>query len=165
LEPEHFIDPIVFIERMNEAHLRYLLVGRQAVVQYGAPVQSFDFDFYLCPEPESLETLLRIAAGLGLEHEEVDREDLPGFIRLHADNIAFDFFRARMYTTRDGTRLVFEQMWDRRVTKKGESFHVHVPCLEDLIATKRMRDPESADGIKDLEDLRYLSAIRDGFGD
>jgi hypothetical protein len=165
VEPENFVDPIAFIERMNQAGLRYLLVGRQAVVQYGAPLQSFDFDFYLCPEPESLEMLLRIADELGLEHEQVDGAELPGFIRLHADNIAFDFFRARMYTTRDGSRLVFEQMWDRRVTKQGTSFHVHVPCLDDLIATKKMRDPDTAEGIKDREDLRVLEVIKDGIGD
>lgn len=165
MEPENFVDPIAFIEKMNEAGLRYLLVGRQAVVQYGAPLQSFDFDFYLCPEPESLETLLRIAAELGLEHEEVDRADLPGFIRLLADNIAFDFFRARRYTTRDGSSLVFDKMWKRRVTKQGASFHVHVPCLDDLIATKNMRDPDSTGGIKDREDLRVLNAIKNGIED
>jgi hypothetical protein len=165
LEPENFIDPIDFIGRMNDAGIRYLLVGRQAVVQYGAPVQSFDFDFYLCPESGTLERLLGIAAELGLEHEEVDDASPPGFIRLHADNIAFDFFRARFYTTRDGTRLVFEEMWERRVTKEGPSLLVHVPCLDDLIATKKMRDPDSTEGLKDLEDLRYLDAIKQNFPD
>ena len=165
MEPENFVDPIAFIDRMNRANLRYLLVGRQAVVQYGAPLQSFDFDFYLCPEPDSLEALLRIADELGLEREDIDRADLPGFIRLHADNIAFDFFRASRYTTRDGSRLVFEEMWERRVTKRGDSFHVHVPCLDDLIATKKMRDPDSPGGIKDQEDLRVLNAIKDTIGD
>jgi hypothetical protein len=164
LEPENFIDPIEFIGRLNEAGIRYLLVGRQAVVQYGAPVQSFDFDFYLCPEPGSLEALRALADELGLEHESVDAGEPPGFLRLHADNIAFDFFRARSYTSRDGTRLVFDEMWQRRVTKRGPAFSVEVPCIEDLITTKKMRDPSTPEGMKDLEDLRYLEVIRREFG-
>lgn len=163
MEPENFVDPIEFIRRLNRAGLRYLLVGRQAVVQYGAPVQSFDFDFFLCPEKESLRKLVELADELNLEHEDVDFSNPPGSLRLFADNIAFDFFRAKYYRNREGEELVFEEMWNRRITKGDSSFSVHVPCLEDLIATKKMRDPGTTEGVKDLEDIKYLDAIRDRF--
>ena len=69
MEAENFVDPIDLISRLNSKEVRYLLVGRQVVVQYGAPLQSFDFDFFLSPEREDLEKLLDIA-------REKDREDI-----------------------------------------------------------------------------------------
>jgi len=38
-----------FIRELNKRHLRYLLIGGQAVTLYGSPVVSFDFDFWVDP--------------------------------------------------------------------------------------------------------------------
>jgi hypothetical protein len=42
-------------DRLDEKGVRYVLGGRRAVVQYGAPLQSFDFEFHLSPGREDLD--------------------------------------------------------------------------------------------------------------
>ena len=163
MEPENFVDPIDLLRRLGEKRIRYLLVGRQAVVQYGAPLQSFDFDFYVSPDEADLENLMTMAREMGLEIESANCSGSPPMLRLLADNVSFDFIRARSYTNREGTVLVFDDMWRRRRTFGEGDLSIHVPCLEDLVATKKMRDPSTAGGLKDAEDLRYLSVIGNVF--
>lgn len=163
MEPENFVDPVELIRLLDERSVRYLLVGRQAVVQYGAPLQSFDFDFFLSPDEEDLRKLHGIASDLDLEVETPAGDGLPAFIRLHADNVSFDFFRGCSYRNREGAELEFEAMWERRVIMGDENFRLHVPSLDDLIETKKFRDPDSPEGKKDAEDIRYLLAVKEHF--
>jgi len=43
-------DPVELINAFNANNIRYVLIGRQAVVQYGANLFSFDYDFWVHPE-------------------------------------------------------------------------------------------------------------------
>ena len=54
MKKEIWVEPIDFIKALNQKDVRYLLVGRQALVQYGAPLQSFDYDFFVSPDEETL---------------------------------------------------------------------------------------------------------------
>ena len=38
MEPEGILDPIDFLRKLHASEIRYLLVGRQAMVLLGAPV-------------------------------------------------------------------------------------------------------------------------------
>ena len=41
------IEPLEFIKAIHQSGVRYLLIGRQAVIAYGGPVMSMDYDIYI----------------------------------------------------------------------------------------------------------------------
>jgi hypothetical protein len=45
-------DPIEFIKAVHKAGIRYLLIGRQAMIAHGIPVVAKDYDLYIDGSPE-----------------------------------------------------------------------------------------------------------------
>ncbi len=151
---ENFIDPVEFIGELNHRDIRYLLIGRQALIQYGAPLQTMDYDFYLDPDRKQLESILDVARHFRMDVERFPRER-PGKLTLYADNMKVDVFRARKYSLAEGGFLVFEDMYARRrVFSTKDGFAVTVPCLEDLKKSKLARNSP-----KDREDLKYIEVL------
>ena len=66
MRPENFVDPITFIKQLNKEKIKFILVGRQALVQYGAPLQSFDYDFYIGPDLHTLKKLWKVVKHFGM---------------------------------------------------------------------------------------------------
>jgi hypothetical protein len=153
VEPETILDPLEFLRRLHLREVRYLLVGRQALVLLGAPLLSADYDFYLSPEKEDLEDVLAISRELGLEVSPRRPARAP-FFTLLADTLKLDLFRARRYVTKGGEAFTFEEMFGRRRTIPVEDFAVTVPAIEDLIRTKLVRDLP-----RDREDIKYLQVL------
>jgi len=153
VEPERFLDPLDFLRELHDHDLRYLLVGRQAMVLLGAPLLSSDYDFYLSPEAEDLETMLSLAKDLDLEVSPRDPGRRPFFSLLSA-TLKLDFFRSRSYSIPGGETFTFEEVFGRRRVIPVEGFSVYVPTLRDLIRTKMVRGLP-----KDLEDIKYLEAL------
>jgi hypothetical protein len=68
-----------------------------------------------------------------------------------------DVLVERSVGTVDGSRVEFEQVWDRRQgLRLAGDVLVTLPGLDDLMATKRF-----ASRPKDLEDLRLLESLRE----
>ena len=153
MDPEVILDPLDFLRRLHDREVRYLLVGRQALVLLGAPLLSLDWNFYLSPEREDLDDVLSIARDLGLEVSVRSPARSPIFSLL-STTLKLDFFRARRYSTKDGETFTFEEMFGRRRTIPVDDFAVSVPAIEDLIRTKRVRDLP-----KDREDIKYLQVL------
>jgi hypothetical protein len=67
---------------------------------------------------------------------------------------------ARFVTTVDGQKVPLEDLWARRVSVPlSANASLVLPCLDDLISTKRFgRRP------KDLEDIRLLLGLREDGG-
>ncbi|ODS30659.1 MAG: hypothetical protein SCARUB_04229 [Candidatus Scalindua rubra] len=148
----NFVDPIKFIELLNKEHVKYLLIGRQALVQYGAPLQSFDYDFYIAPELENLKKIIKIAHKFKMEIVPPDPQKALK-LTLHADNLKVDVCRARKYPIKGGT-LFFEEMYENRTVFRKGKFKVDVPSLIDLKKTKLTRNTA-----KDREDLKYIDEL------
>ena len=155
----NFVDPVDFLERLHQAAVRYVLVGRQAVAQYGAPVQTMDYDFYLHPSADDLERLRGVAEALDLEGMPDPGAASPMF-SLQADGFKADFFRARAYALPDGDTLTFDEIYGRHVALSDDELTVHVPAIGDLIRTKRLRNNS-----RDREDIAYLELIREMTGE
>ncbi len=153
MEPERFLDPLDFLRRLHASDMRYLLVGRQAMVLLGAPVLSADYDFYLSPEPEDLKTLLSLAEDLRLEVSPKQASRRP-FFSLLGDTLKLDFFRARRYSIPGGESFTFDEIFERRKVIPVDDFAVYVPTVRDLIRTKMIRGLP-----RDMEDLKYLQAL------
>ena len=75
---------------------------------------------------------------------------------VHENDERADVLVARTVPTRDGVRVAFDDLWERRrVLALGQDVEVAVPTLDDLILTKRFGGRS-----KDLEDIRLLEALR-----
>ena len=147
-------DPARFLIGLSRARVRWLLIGRQALVHYGVPVQTMDYDLWVDPAPVNVRKLLRVAREQGLEAPESakDIESRPLF-SLFGGSLKIDVFKVRRFTNLDGETIDFASAYRRRVIArvKGDPLAPPLPSIRDLRTLKRMRD-----GASDREDLRYL---------
>lgn len=150
-------DPAVFLIGLSRARVRWLLIGRQALVHYGVPAQTMDYDLWVDPLPANVKKLLRVARELGLAPRETVKqlESRPLF-SLFAGTLKVDVFKVRKFTNLDGVTIEFASAYRRRVIArvKGDPLAPPLPSIRDLATLKRMRD-----GASDREDLRYLELL------
>ena len=150
-------DPARFLIALSRARVRWLLIGRQALIHYGVPVQTMDYDLWVNPGPANLRKLLRVARESGLEAPETAKvvESKPVF-SLFGESLKIDIFKVRKFTNLDGETIGFASAYRRRVIArtKGDPLAPPLPSIRDLRMLKRMRDSAS-----DREDLRYLDLL------
>ena len=153
-------DPALFLIGLIRARVRWLLIGRQALIHYGVPVQTMDYDLWLDPAPANVRKLLRIARELGLEAPESAKElESVPYFSLFGGSLKIDVFKVRKFTNLDGDMIDFASAYRRRVIArvKGDPLAPPLPSIQDLKTLKRMRD-----GASDREDLRYLDLLEEG---
>ena len=138
---------------LNRRGIRWLLFGRQAVVLYGSPVSSADWDVWA--DPAQRGEVLEYFASLGYEvSAEVD--DLAPIVKVRAGLERIDLFLMRAMVNREGQQIDFSTTLARAgvVTERFDrSDAIRVPAIDDLIALKKMG---AAVRPKDEEDIRYL---------
>lgn len=149
-------DPIEFISEVHNANVRYLLIGRQAMIAYGIPVQTMDYDLYIDGDPQNTDLFLKIASKFGLfPSEELDKLKSHFMFKLEND-VTIDVFRAKKMINQEGEGISFEEMYRRKETLKDETgFAVNVPCIEDLIKLKKTNRE------KDIVDIKYLKKLKE----
>jgi hypothetical protein len=131
-----------------------VLIGRRALVALGIPVLTAHYDFWV--HAEDVEILNRAVEPLdlfpSLSPEEARRS---GRYVLENDEHV-DVLVARAVVTQDGLCVAFDDVWERRrVLQATGGASIGVPCLDDLIATKRF-----ASRARDLDDIHLLEALR-----
>ena len=150
-------DPARFLIGLSRARVRWLLIGRQALIHYGVPVQTMDYDLWVDPVPVNVKKLLRVARESGLEASKsaMELESRPLFT-LFGGTLKIDVFKVRRFTNPDGETIDFASAYRRRVIArvKGDPLAPPLPSIRDLRTLKRMRDSAS-----DREDLRYLDLL------
>jgi hypothetical protein len=150
-------DPARFLIGLSRARVRWLLIGRQALIHYGVPVQTMDYDLWVDPVPVNVGKLLRVAheAGLEVPASAKEIESRPLF-SLFGGSLKIDVFKVRRFTNLDGETIEFASAYRRRVIArvKGDPLAPPLPSIRDLKTLKRMRD-----GASDREDLRYLDIL------
>jgi len=136
--------------------VKYLLIGRQAVIAYGGPVQSMDYDIYIDGSEENTNKLLEIAAGFEL-HPSISKKELRKSFKFKLENeILVDVFRAKALSSSRTGKITFEEIYKRKVLAKDLSgLEINLPSLDDLISLKKLRSSP-----KDLLDIQYLEEIR-----
>lgn len=152
------------LKALNDAGVRYLIVGGVAVVLHGHLRATADLDLVIDLRPENIGRALEALEQSGfrprppvplrsfadpqirhswIEHKNLQvfslwREDLPGF--------EVDLFVEEP--------MDFEAAWKRRVAVPLESTIAPVVCLEDLLAIKR-----AAGRTRDLDDVAVLEML------
>jgi hypothetical protein len=147
-------DEETFFRAIAESGARTLLIGRRALVALGLPVLTADYDLWVhiddAPALNAALEPLDLAPNRSPdEARKVGRYVLEGDERV-------DVLVARHASTKDGVQLTFEDAWARRrAIPFTSAVSVQLPCIDDLILTKRwsMRP-------KDLTDIEALEALR-----
>ncbi len=135
------------------------MIGRQALIHYGAPVQTMDYDVWADPAPESARRLVEVARQRGFSDSRGDWETAGReLLTIYKESQKVDIFLIPRFTNLDGDPVDFDEVYQRRVVVdvEGDPFHPSLPALEDLRRLKRMRDSE-----KDREDLRYIRLLQE----
>lgn len=133
-----------------------MLVGRQALMLYGSPLFSYDYDFWIHPEDkEALFDYLEDTIGMEADHDRTEKRPMFAFYSDSGDKI--DVFIVRKITNREGETLEINECLSRAIEIKepNSDFFVRVPSIDDLIKLKKMGTRP-----KDLEDIKYLETIK-----
>jgi hypothetical protein len=147
-------DEIELFRALERSGARALLIGRRALALLGLPVLTADYAFWLhiddmqifdeAPSPFDL-----------LPTKTPEEARRTGRYRLENDELV-DVLIARNAPTIDGVTVLFDHVWTRRLPLTLSAGVVrHIPCLDDLILTKRFGGRP-----KDAEDIRLLEALR-----
>ena len=138
---------------LNRRGIRWLLFGRQAVVLYGSPVSSADWDLWA--DPRQRREILEYFSSLGYEVS-AGVADIAPIVKIRAGLDRIDLFLMRAMVNREGQQIDFDQTLARAgvVTERFDKADaIRVPAIDDLIALKKMG---AAVRPKDEEDIRYL---------
>jgi len=152
-------NPVNFIRSIHNKGVKYLLIGRRAVIAYGGPVQTMDYDIYVNNDSKNIDLLFKVAEKFELSPT-VPREKIYTVFKFRLENdFVIDVFTFKYFVTREGKKISFQDIFRKRKIAKGKSgFKVFLPSIDDLIALKKIRG-----STKDLEDIKYLEKIKENF--
>ncbi|NOU33964.1 MAG: hypothetical protein HOO96_39235 [Polyangiaceae bacterium] len=146
-------DEGAFFRDLTKAGVRYLLIGRRALVALGAPVLTGDYALWI--ELDDTAALNAVASTFELEpNYDPAQAGRRGRYVLEGDE-RVDVMVARAHTTADGVPLEFRDAFSRKVVVPAYGAAVNLPCLDDLILTKKWGGRP-----KDAMDIAFLEALR-----
>jgi hypothetical protein len=149
-------DELAMFSAIANSGARALLIGRRALIAIGLPVMTRDYDYWIAIEDaERFNTTLHAFDMFPTKTPEQAR--LVGRYALENDEHV-DVLVAKSVATFDGEMIKFEDVWQRRVHEPvGNGITVAVPCIDDLIATKKFgQRPRDADDIRWLQSLKGI---------
>jgi hypothetical protein len=143
-----------FFRTLGASHARALLIGRRALIALGAPVMTADYDLWI--HRDDIEPLnAAFEAVSHFANKTPDQARLAGrYVLENGERV--DVMVARAASAPSGESLAFDDAWARRV--KLEVFpgiSVALPCLDDLIVTKRWGSRP-----RDLADIEWLGVLK-----
>jgi hypothetical protein len=140
------------IRELNRQKIRYLIIGRRAVILYGGPVLTADHDIWLHPEDKKKAlSLLSEKLDFELSHPpDTKRPIVIGF----SGTKKYDLFFQRSVKNIDNETIEFEGCYGNSVLKEDlrEKVSFRIPSIDDLIRLKKIRKPN----VKDQQDIEYL---------
>jgi len=151
MEPEIELDFFEIIKDFNRMGIRYLIIGRRAVVLYGAPVLTADYDFWI----DSTEKQRVLAYFIKKECDLSDPEDtLKPIIQVYAGPRKIDLFFHQTIRNLEGELIEFNTCYENSSIKEDreQGIFFRLPMIDDLIKTKKIREKN----VKDLQDIEYL---------
>jgi hypothetical protein len=160
MEPEKEVSFFKLIRELNRRKIRYLIIGRRAVILYGGPVLTADTDLWIHPEDKKMAlSLLLDKLGFEISHPpDTKRPIVSGFSGLKK----FDLFFQKGVKNIENEAIEFEDCYKNSVLKKDskENVSFRIPSIDDLIRLKKIRKPN----VKDEQDIEYLLKAKRLFG-
>ena len=135
---------------LNEHSVDFVIIGATAFPIYGYVRATLDTDIFIRPEKSNAEKTLVALKEFGYNMSDVSLDDLLTKKLLIRQYVV----EADIHPFVKGTD--FDTVWRRKVESEFGDTKVYFASLEDLIEMKR-----AAGRPKDLEDLKYLTKIRE----
>ena len=137
------------LRSLNDADVRYLIIGATAFAAHGWVRATADLDLFVDADAENIERLRSVLTSFGYDISDADAEDFREYkILLRQYELPLDL---HPFVAGD---LDFAACWERRVMAEVGGVEAPFAALEDLMAMKR-----AAGRPKDLEDLRQLERL------
>ena len=137
---------------LNHHKIRYLIIGRRAVILYGGPVLTADHDIWLHPEDKKKAlSLLSEKLDFELSHPpDTKRPIVTGF----SGTKKYDLFFQRSVKNIENETIEFEGCYKNSTVLEApeENISFRIPSIDDLIRLKKIRKSN----IKDAQDIEYL---------
>jgi hypothetical protein len=155
MEAEKEVDLLRLIHVLERHRVRYLIIGRRAVILYGAPVLTGDHDLWFHPSDKKKTLALLADLGFELSHPpETRRPIVTGFSGMKK----YDLFFHRRVTSFENEAIDFETCYERSTLLEDRAAGVRfrIPSIDDLIRLKKVREPNA----KDQQDIEYLLKAR-----
>ena len=143
-----------FFRTLQDSHARALLIGRRALIALGAPVMTADYDLWI--HRDDIEALnAAFEAVSHFANKAPDQARLLGrYVIENGERI--DVMVARAASTPAGESLAFADAWARRTRLEVfDGVFADLPCLDDLILTKRWGSRP-----RDLADIEWLGLLK-----
>jgi len=152
MEPEKELEFFDLIRKFERRNIRFLIIGRRALVLYGAPVLTADHDLWIHPDDKKKAlSLLSEELGFELSHPPETRKPIvTGFSGFKK----YDLFFQRSVRNLEHETIDFEDCYRNSVVKDdpAEDLRFRIPSIDDLIRLKKIRKPNA----KDQQDIEYL---------
>jgi hypothetical protein len=152
VEPEKEVNFIDLLRELNRQKIRYLIIGRRAVILYGGPVLTADNDLWIHPTDKK-KTLLLLLEKFGFELSyppETKKPIVTGFSGMKK----YDLFFQKSVKNMENDTIEFEECYKNSIIKEdvGVRLSFRIPSVDDLIRLKKIRKPN----VKDEQDIEYL---------
>ncbi len=152
MKPEKEIKFLELVRVLNRHKIRYLIIGRRAVILYGGPVLTADHDLWVHPgDKRKALTLLAENLGFELSHSPYTKRPIvTGF----SGTKKYDLFFQRSVKNTENETIEFEGCYSNSVLREdvNEKVSFRIPSIDDLIRLKKLREPNA----KDQQDIEYL---------
>lgn len=134
--------------QFNDNNIKYLLIGRQAVVLYGLAVTSIDYDIWTLPEYRNKVFDIMFDNNFEPSSDKEDKKPLVFFIK--------DFLKIDVFFVKGFGKLNFEECYNKATVLFEEGLEIRIPSPEDLIYLKSFRKPLKE---KDKIDIEFLKTL------
>lgn|GEM_PF-1618057 len=152
MEPEKEVNLLAVIRGFNRLEIRYLIIGRRAVILYGGPVLTGDNDIWIHrADRRKALSFLKEKLGFELSHPvDTKRPIVTGFSGMKK----YDLFFHKSASTVEKEKVEFDECYKNSVTIEDStrSITFRVPSIDDLIRLKKIRPPN----VRDEQDIEYL---------
>ncbi|MBM4340596.1 MAG: hypothetical protein FJ110_13765 [Deltaproteobacteria bacterium] len=152
MKPEKEVNFFKLLRKLNRQKIRYLIIGRRAVVLYGGPVLTADHDIWFHPEDkEEVLSLLLTQLHFELSHlPDTKSPIVTGF----SGTKKYDLFFQKSVKNIENETIEFEECYEHSVLKEDDEVNLlfRIPSIDDLIRLKKVRKPNA----KDEQDIEYL---------
>jgi len=152
MEPEKEVKLFDLVREFNRRNIRYLIIGRRAVILYGGPVLTADHDLWGDPaDKKKILHFLSDELHFELSYPpDTQRPMVTGFSGMKK----YELFFQRSVKNIEHETIEFEECYKNSVLKEefAENISFRIPSIDDLIRLKKIRKRN----IKDEQDIAYL---------
>jgi hypothetical protein len=143
-----------FFRALATSGARVMLIGRRALILLGAPVMTADYDVWVHIEDIDLLNAAFARFDQVPNRSAEEARKVGRYVLENGERIGV--MVARAASTPEGETLDFASAWARRreITLLPD-VAVPIPCLDDLVTTKRWGSRP-----KDILDIQFLETLR-----